>query len=477
MDLAPGMDGLLDLEPPEVVGQPLTIEGELPPFVRGTYYLNGPGRFRRGGFRYRHWLDGDGRVTALELGDGGARLSSRFVQSTKFVAEEAAGRPLFRTFGTGFPGDQLVRGVGLASPVNVSVYRAAGRLLAFGEQGLPWALDPRTLDTLGEHDFGRLSPVTPFSAHPHIDPRSGEMFNFGISYAARRPVLHFFHFAAAGGLLNRSRVPLAAPFSLHDFSLSGRYAAFLLAPYLLDVEALLAGAATVQEALAWRPVDPTELLVLERDTGQPVASVPVGPGYSLHQVNAFDDGDHLVVDLLALPEPVYTQYHPLPDLFATAPPARPRRLRVDPRRGVLVERHEVPFPWCADFPSIDPRKAQQSYRWFWMLAVSATGRPGRKFFDRLVGWDWEGPAGPGPAAVYAVPPGTYLGGEPVFVGDPEREDRGVVICQEIDALRRRGAFVVLDAWELAAGPLARIPLADPLPPGFHASFDPRPAGP
>ena len=41
------------------------IEGEIPEFIRGSYYLNGPARFSRGGLNYRHWLDGDGMVCAL----------------------------------------------------------------------------------------------------------------------------------------------------------------------------------------------------------------------------------------------------------------------------------------------------------------------------------------------------------------------------------------------------------------------------
>ena len=49
------------------------VSGRLPDWLRGTCYWNGPGRFRRGDLRYRHWLDGDGMVTALRF-DGGGRV-------------------------------------------------------------------------------------------------------------------------------------------------------------------------------------------------------------------------------------------------------------------------------------------------------------------------------------------------------------------------------------------------------------------
>src|SRR5439155_26802274 len=123
--------------------------GGVPSFVRGTYYLNGPAGFRRGDVRYRHWLDGDGLVCAVRFGGEGVRVTHRFVATAKRSEEEAAGRALYRAFGTAFPGDRLNRGVALQSPANVSVTAFAGAILALGEQGLAYALDPATRETRG----------------------------------------------------------------------------------------------------------------------------------------------------------------------------------------------------------------------------------------------------------------------------------------------------------------------------------------
>lgn len=470
-DHAPRLERAFDFEPtPDSYTLPeREIEGAVPGFLRGTYYLNGPGSFRRGDLAYHHWLDGDGLVSSLELTDRGVHFTTRWVDTRKRRDEEEAGRALYRTFGTAFEGDRLVHGIGLASPINVSAYRWCDALLAFGEQGLPWALDPDTLETRGEHDFGRLSRVAPISAHPHFDRDTGEMFNFGISYARNRPALHLYRFGRDGGLLSRRRVPLDLPCSLHDFALGRRWAAFHLAPYLLQMDALLDRGASVQEALSWQPEHGSHLLVVDRETGETVTRVQVGQGYSLHHINTFEDGDRLVVDLMEFPEPIYPQYQTVPDLFTDVPAVRPVRLVVDPQRGRLVERHEVPYPLAADFPSVDPRLSCKRYRRFWKLAISATGQPGRKFFDRLVAFDWdEG----GVTGVYASPPGCYLGGEPVLLPDPAVPEQGVVICQELDVEARRTSFLLFDALDPAAGPVARLPLRAPIPLGFHASFEP-----
>src|SRR3978361_1270856 len=98
------------------------IEGHVPAWLRGSYYVNGPARFERAGQRYKHWLDGDGMVCSLRFSGDGVRVTNRFVQTPKLKEEDAAGRFMYREFGTAFPGDQLHRKVMLEPPVNVSVY-------------------------------------------------------------------------------------------------------------------------------------------------------------------------------------------------------------------------------------------------------------------------------------------------------------------------------------------------------------------
>lgn len=470
-DFAPGLERLFDRVPIEASYRVEGIEGEIPAWLRGSYYVNGPARFARGGVAYRHWLDGDGMVCALAFDEGGVRFTNRFVASEKLVEEEAAGRALYRTFGTAFAGDRLVRGIALASPVNVSVYPWSGRLLAFGEQGLPWELDRDTLETLGPFDFGRrLNAVTPFAAHAAIDKRTGELLNFGISFSAERPHLNLYRFAADGALVYRRRLPLDAPRSVHDFTLSQRFAVFYLSPYVLDMGRLLGGAATLLDCLDWRPDLGSVLLVVERDSGEEVVRLPIGEKYSLHLVNAYEEGggDRLVVDVIELEEPVYDDYREMPDLFVDVEPGQPVRRVIDLGRGAVVDERRIDYRRACDFPAVAAARTGLPYDELWMLGIGATGRPGRKFFDELVHARWS----TGSAETWRAPAGRYLGGEPVHVPDPSGSDRGVILCQELEPADRRAAFVLFDAQAVGAGPVARIPLRHPVPPLFHACWHP-----
>ena len=466
-DLAPLLERAFTLTVAEQSAAAVHVEGTLPPYFHGTCLLNGPGRFERGGLRYRHWLDGDGMVAALTVGPGGVSFTNRFVRSVKFTLEEAVQRPIFRTFGTAFAGDELLRGIGLESPVNVSVYPFRGELLAFGEQGLPWALDPITLETRGLYTFdGQLNEVTPFSAHPKIDHRTGELFNFGVSFSARHPVLNVFRFAADGRLTWRRRLALPYPSSIHDFAISERYIVFYVSPLVLRMEALQQGA-TLMEALSWQPELGSRLLIASRETGELVASIDVGHSYCLHLANAFDQGEHLVVDVVEYEKPIYPEYQVIPDLFTDTFKGHPVRLVVDPGAAAIVERRDIAYACSPDFPAHDPDVIGRTYDHFWMLGISHAGRSGRKFFDHLVRVDWPTER----VEVYEAPASCYFGGEPCFVPDPAAPGhRGVVVCQQFDAARVVSSFVVFDAFQLAKGPIATITLASPVPLLFHSTF-------
>jgi all-trans-8'-apo-beta-carotenal 15,15'-oxygenase len=467
-DYAPLLERAFALNPGEQCYSLEDIEGELPSFLRGTYYLNGPAKFARAELRYRHWLDGDGMVCALRFEPEQVHFTNRFVRSIKFVAEEKAGHPLFRTFGTSFAAARMKRGIALESPVNVSVYPYHGTLLAFGEQGLPWELDPVTLETRGVCTFGgHLNEISPFSAHPKFDPTTGEMFNFGVSFSAAQPRLTVYRFDAYARLLYRHRLRLAYPCSVHDFGLSPSYMVFYLSPYILDMEAMRHDGLTLMDALRWEPERCSYLLLVARETGDVIASIPIGQRYCLHLLNCFENNDRLMIDLIEYDRPIYDQYQIVPDLFTEVGKAQPIRFVVDLQSHTCVARHEIDYHQAPDFPSLAPRQVTLPSRDFWMLGIGAVGRAGRKFFNQLVHANWaEETAGD----IYQAPPLCYLGGEPVFIGDPYAAERGIVLCQVFDAERTASAFALFDAFHVARGPVGLLHLREPIPPLFHASF-------
>lgn len=444
------------------------VAGTIPSHVRGRYYVNGPAKFRRNGLQYNHWLDGDGMVACLAFGDKSIDFSCRYVQTQKFRDEEQAQKPLYRTFGTRYPDDRLRRGITLESPSNVSVYPCNGTLLAFGEQSLPMQMDPETLETLGIWTFdGQLTELSPFSAHPKFDERTGELSNFGISFAGREPVLNFYRFRADGSLAYRTRQAIDHPCSVHDFCITEKYAVICLSPYLLDFERMTKRNFTIQESLQWSPELPTVLLVLSRDDGRVVQEVETDLAFCLHTINGYECDGRLVVDLIEMDQPVYPQYQPLDQLLCEVPPARPVRLTIDVTTGTQRERLDFNGFECADFPAIDSRQQMLPTSHFWALGMSNPAASGPKLYDQLGHLTWELQQ----TDMFTTRPGQFCGAEPVFVPASDSSTEGTLICQLIDVENGRSSFALFDASNVSQGPIAEIPLRSPLHFGFHASFD------
>jgi all-trans-8'-apo-beta-carotenal 15,15'-oxygenase len=441
------------------------IEGELPRLARGTWYLNGPGRFASEGDA--HWLDGDGLIRALTFSGRDVQFASRFVRTRKYTDEQRAGKRLYRAFGSGLPGDRLNdRQTGLESAANVSVVMHARRLLALGEQGEPWEIDPATLETVGPYTAaGALSSVTPFAAHAKVDPSTQELFNFGVSFLAERPVLNVFRFDAYGHQVSRSRIPLHCSCAIHDFALSPTFAVFYVSPYVLDIAQLRSGR-TVLDALTWRPEIGTRVLLVRRDGGSLVASIPVGDQYCLHTITCHEQDGLVVLDVIEMPRPVYDAYT-VPRLFEAPLAATPVRLRLDPVSGSLVQRQTIPCPCAPEFPVIDPADAMRACRRFWALGMSTAAHTGAKFFDQLIAFRWDDPIR---GDTYQAPPGVFVGGEPLLV----RDEAGALwaLVQLFDAHRVRSGFAVFVAGDLARGPAAQLWLDTPTPMAFHGTFIP-----
>jgi len=112
-----------------------------------------PGRFDRGGKRYEHVLDGDGHLIKFVV-DGKrqrAHISNAYVKTDEFLQEEAADDILFRsTFGTQPRGRvHNFMNLHLKNQANTNIQFCGGSLVALWEAGLPWRVDPWTLETLG----------------------------------------------------------------------------------------------------------------------------------------------------------------------------------------------------------------------------------------------------------------------------------------------------------------------------------------
>ncbi len=204
------------------------VEGRLPEGLRGTLYRNGPGRFEAGGQPFGHIFDGDGMLSMFAIDGERVHFRNRYVATNHYLGSAHSRGVPQRGIGTLRPGGVIANALRLpANVANTSVVFHAGELLALWEGGKPHALDPDSLETIGRQSFdGGLRWLGAFSAHPKVDPETGDLFNFGIE-AFPRPMLRCYRLDPHGRLHHLRDVHIPEPPSrcstMTSHSLSGTW--------------------------------------------------------------------------------------------------------------------------------------------------------------------------------------------------------------------------------------------------------------
>jgi carotenoid cleavage dioxygenase len=272
----------------------LVIDGDLPAEIDGRWYRATPDPQYPPMLGSDTYLSGDGMISMFTFADGHVDFKSRYVRTERLQHERAARRSLYGLYRNPFTDDPSVRGKPGRSTANTTPVFHAGKLLATKEDGRPMALDPDTLETLGEHDFdGRLESET-VTAHCRIDHDTGEMFFFG--YEAGGLATRDFAFCVAdpSGRLVREEW-FEAPYAglVHDFAVSEQHVIFPFFPITADYERLKAGGAH----WVWEPNRGTVVGIMPRGGSVQQIRWFRGPPCSVfHFMNAHTEGDAVHLD-------------------------------------------------------------------------------------------------------------------------------------------------------------------------------------
>jgi carotenoid cleavage dioxygenase len=433
----------------------LEIVGEIPAGIRGAFYRNGPNpQFEpRGDY---HWFSGDGMVHGFFVEDGKVSYRNRYVRTPKWELENSAGKALFGGFDPRAADPSVAGKDGGVSNTNIVWH--AGRLMALEEAHKPFELDPITLESRGYVDeyAGRVT------AHPKIDPKTGEMVWFAYS-AGDMPFSNTVSYGvtdASGRVVRRDN--FEAPFSsmVHDFLVTDRYALFPILPLTGSLERAMQGA----PPFAWEPEKGSHVGVMLRDASvDSVRWFTTDACYVFHPMNAWEEGDKILADVMEYP--VAPLFPMVDGTMSDRSAARLVRWTFDLGAGSNTIKREPIDDLAGEFPRFDERHAGLAYRHGWFAANAS--RPGDFGFDSLAHIDHR----TGKRVVYNFPSGD-VPGEPIFIprtADAAEGD-GWIIAVVYRAAEDRSDFVVFDAQDVAAGPIgvARVPRRVPF--GFHGNW-------
>ncbi|KAL5543570.1 hypothetical protein UlMin_007354 [Ulmus minor] len=474
-----------DETPPTV---DLPVIGFLPECLDGEFVRVGPNH-KFAPVAGCHWFDGDGMVHGIRIKDGKATYVSRYVRTSRLKQEEYFGASKFMKFGDlkGFFGLLMVNmqmlraklkvldvsyGTGTA---NTALVYHHGKLLALSEADKPYVLkvlEDGDLQTLGMLDYDkRLSHS--FTAHPKVDPVTGEMFTFG--YAHTPPYITYRVISKDGFMHDPVPITISDPIMMHDFAITENYAIFMDLPLYFrpkemvkDNKLIFTFDATKKARFGVLPRYAKDDLLIKW--------FELPNCFIFHNANAWEEEDEVVLITSRLENP---------DLDMVSGKVKEKlgnfsnemyEMRFNMKTGLATQKKLSET--AVDFPRVNESYTGRKQRYVYgtrlddsiakvtgivKFDLHAEPESGKKFIE----------VGGNVAGLYDLGPGRF-GSEAIYVpkvpGVTSEEDDGYLIFFVHDENTGKSAVHVIDAKTMSPDPVAVVDLPHRVPYGFHALF-------
>jgi len=439
----------------------LPVEGQIPADLNGVYLRNGPNpRFAPKGMY--HPFDGDGMLYSAHFDRGHLVVRNKWVRTEAWHREDATQEACYWGIHQTLKG-RLDRP--MKDSANTDVIGHAGAAIAtWYLAGVPYRIDPVTLETLGPQPDYLPSDSAGMSAHPKVDEETGELMYF--NYSDQWPYMWYGVVNADRQLTHHVPIELPANRLPHDMAITQHYSILHDHPVFHDPEAHAAG----RHKIVFDSNQATRLGVIPRHgAADSIRWFEFSPAFIYHVVNAWEEGDEVVM--------VACRYMPARhedgryDDARTAKmighlmmDARLWRYRMNLRTGACEEQcldaeHNI------EFPGFNTAFTGRHSQWAYLvdhdpntLRFTGVCKYNTDTGERVAEWSdghedcWYS--------------------EPWFApaDQPNGEDHGYVITLLWNDRSKEQQLQVFDAQALGQGPIARVFLPHRIPPGFHACW-------
>jgi carotenoid cleavage dioxygenase-like enzyme len=437
----------------EITTDKLQIIGELPPELSGMFVRNGPNPQWTPIGQY-HWFDGDGMLHGVRINNGVATYRNRYIQTAGWKKEREAGKALW----SGLlepPQMDNPHGPG-KNTANTALIWHAGQMLALNEGGKPHAIKLPELETIGEYTYnGKL--VSAFTAHPKVDPITGEMIFFGYSFFTP-PYLQYSVVSAQGELLWTVPIDLPMGVMMHDFAITENYTIFMDLPMTFNPERGQRG----EPVMMFESDRPSRFGIVPRHGDNSNIRWFESPAcYVFHTLNAYEDGDEVVLIACRMSSTtVLISSDSQPDPDADIP--RLYRWRFNLNTGKVSE--EMLDDVVSEFPRINENLMGRQNRYGYTSKIVYTPVA---LFEGIIKYDFSS----GKSQIHEYGKGRY-GSEAVFAPRPGAtdEDDGWLVTFVYDESSDTSELVVVNAQDVTTEPVARVIIPQRVPYGFHGAW-------
>ena len=460
----------------------LQVSGKIPDDLEGVYLRNGTNlQFEQTNGRY-HMFNGAGMLHQLQIAAGKASYSNTYIKTPRYEIEDAMGQDQYLHFGDLAGGGKagLVRMAVAALRQRLGVLPALealesgssttavqyhhGKLYCLQETGYPFALNTRVedghliLDGEGRWDTfdGKLD--SPYTAHPKIDPATGDWYTFSTQFSSGR----LYHSVLRQGKLEQHSVidqqkPALA--FLHDYYLTDHYLVFPDLSLRFNPKDMFG---PEKSPMVFNADYKMRWGVIKRDhqPGDPVRWFTTDqPGHLWHVVNGWeetrDDGGTDIV----LFAPVFRSYPSnLPIHNPQEPHAKFNKWRLNLDSGQVTE-DRVLLDHFYERPSFNTAYIGRQNRYAYLLDEEKEGMMARGVLKYDMVDERE---------IAYFDYGEFYGGEALFVPrtNASSEDDGYLL--ELLMMADRAELLIIDAATMQE--MARLHLPQRVPFGVHSCW-------
>lgn len=441
----------------------LSSTGSIPTDLSGVYLRNGPNPAFPP-LSYTYPFDGDGMIHAVYLKKGKAHYRNRFVETEGLKAERRAGKALYggilnpvipskRWFSKRKNKNAEISPFKNGAFIHI-IYHAK-KFLALWEGGAAYEMNS-ALRTLGEwQPDTNKSPIN-VGPHTRFDSSTGELWL--INYNIASPYLTVYCVNEKGKLIKEIPVEKKYSTMMHDFAMTQNHLVFMDCPILLDMEALMTGG----EVLQWKPELNTRIGLMPRKGGETLW-LETEPFFVFHLANAYETENEIIVDYVRYPRFQWINGKTAGDAQKESLIPQLYRTRIDAKTHKIS--HEMLNDRPVEFPCISKNRNTLSHRFIYAPTKNAADT--QTHFHALLKYDTELRK----TAIYDFGPYSEIG-EAVFTPTEggKAEDEGYLMLFVYDRKKNSSDFVILNAQNIAEGPIARIHLPRRVPAGLHGSW-------
>jgi carotenoid cleavage dioxygenase-like enzyme len=437
----------------------MEVIGTIPEDLQGHFLRVGPNPVHVFSEAAYHTFDGDGMIHAIEFDRGAARYRNRFIENEGFKLERERGDWVYK--GMNSLMDPTPSRVPEGAPASKNLANTAfafhnNTLYALHEPSQPTVIALPGLETIGPTDFGGKL-THPFTAHPKIDKKTGEMMTYGYSFQA--PFVSYSVINEQGELVHSTPITIPRSIFMHDFAVTEKYTLFLDFPITLDIGRAISGGPAVD----FEPQYGSRIGVMPRyGTDEDVKWFDVETGVVIHAANAWDEDSEVVLQASRSQTADIAGAGTSEGNNLEENQGHLYEWRINLETGSILERTLSDIP--CDFTRVNDDYACHKTRYVYAGIFNTE----RAFtFDGIMKYDNE----TGVTQAFKYGPNRH-GGEAVFapkVGS-SCEDDGYLVCFVHDEATNQSECLIIDAQHLEAGPVATIIMPFRVPYGFHAGW-------